>query len=179
MTEIRRNEIITELAESLQDREYDRFIKCFEENAVLEIPFMADGGVVHKGLPEIKKHFENVAADSMTNLIRIEEIMAKTYHNEEEADQYRRNLPHSFCSSHYPLWRNGDSSLQRHSQHDLHRKKSRSTEPTAGFLEREVNGFFCLPPLKEDRGGWLNHWVILFTEQFDFCFGKLLIVAQF
>ena len=85
MTEIRRNEIITELAESLQDREYDRFIKCCEENAVLEIPFMADGGVVHKGLPEIKKHFENVAADSMTNLIRIEEIMAKTYHNEEVA----------------------------------------------------------------------------------------------
>lgn len=83
MTEIRRNEIIAELVEALQDREYDKIVNCFEENAVLEIPFMINGGTIHKGLPEIKKHFESVAADSATNLIRIEEIIAKSYHSDE------------------------------------------------------------------------------------------------
>lgn len=83
MTEIRKNEIIAELAEAMQDREYDKFVNCFEENAVLEIPFMVNGGICHKGLPEIKKHFESVAADSLTNLIRVEEVIAKSYHSDE------------------------------------------------------------------------------------------------
>lgn len=83
MTEIRKNEIVAELSEALQDRDYNKFVSCFEENAVLEIPFMANGGVIHKGIPEIKKYFEGVAEDSVSNLIRVEEVIAKNYHSSE------------------------------------------------------------------------------------------------
>ncbi|AEA43056.1 nuclear transport factor 2 family protein [Fluviicola taffensis] len=83
MTEAKKNQIITELAEALQDRDFSKFISYFEENAAFEIPFRANGGIILKGLPEIKKHFEQVATDSLTTLIRIEEVVTKCYHSDE------------------------------------------------------------------------------------------------
>jgi hypothetical protein len=83
MTEIRKNEIITELAEALQNRDYETFTGYFEEHSVLELPFMVNGGVTFKGLSEIKKHFEDLAADPLEKLIQIREIMTKSYHSEE------------------------------------------------------------------------------------------------
>jgi hypothetical protein len=82
MTEIKKNQIITELAEALQYNDYDKFTSYFEENALLEIPFGADGGTSFKGLPEIKKHVESIASDPVLKLIHIEEVMTKTYHSD-------------------------------------------------------------------------------------------------
>ncbi|WP_341902979.1 nuclear transport factor 2 family protein [Fluviicola taffensis] len=83
MTEFKRNQIITELAESLQAGDYGRFLSYFEENAVFELPFRVDGGILLKGLPEIRKHFESVAEDPMEKLVRIEEVMTKSYEGSE------------------------------------------------------------------------------------------------
>jgi len=84
MTEFKRNQIIAELAESLQVPDYGRFLSYFEENAVFELPFEVDGGIMLKGLPEIRKHFESLAADPIGKLLRIEEIMTKSYQSSEE-----------------------------------------------------------------------------------------------
>lgn len=84
MTEFKRNQIIAELTESLQVPDYGRFLSYFEENAVLELPFGVDGGIMLKGLPEIRKHFESLADDPINKLIRIEEIMTKSYQSSEE-----------------------------------------------------------------------------------------------
>lgn len=83
MTEVRKNRIIGDLAEALQDGDYDRFVSYFEENAVFELPFRIDGGEILKGLPEIKKHFESIAENSLAKLIRIEEVMTKSYTSSE------------------------------------------------------------------------------------------------
>jgi ketosteroid isomerase-like protein len=85
MTEMKRNQIIAELAEALQERDYDQFLSHFAENAVFETPFEVNGGEIHKGLAEIKKHFESIAENPMAKLIRIEEVIAKSYHNDETA----------------------------------------------------------------------------------------------
>lgn len=83
MTEFKRNQIIAELAESLQVPDYGRFLSYFEENAVFELPFEVDGGILLKGLPEIRKHFERLAEEPINKLIRIEEIMTKSYQTSE------------------------------------------------------------------------------------------------
>jgi hypothetical protein len=82
MTEIKKNQIITELAEALQYNDYDKFASYFEENAVIELPFGSDGGTSIKGLPEIKKHLEGIASDPVLKLIHIEEVMTKSYHSD-------------------------------------------------------------------------------------------------
>lgn len=83
MTEFKKNQIIAELAESLQVPDYGRFLSYFEDNAVFELPFLVDGGIMLKGLPEIKKHFESVAENPGEKLIRVEEVMTKSYQSSE------------------------------------------------------------------------------------------------
>jgi ketosteroid isomerase-like protein len=83
MTEFKRNQIVTELAEALQYSDYDKFASYFEESAVFELPFMVDGGIMLKGLPEIKKHLKEVAENPLQKLIRIEEVMTKSYQSSE------------------------------------------------------------------------------------------------
>ncbi len=82
MTEIQKNQIITELAEALQNNDYDKFLTYFEEGAVMELPFGAAGGTSFKGLSEIKRHFESIASDPVTKGIHTEEVMAKNYHSD-------------------------------------------------------------------------------------------------
>lgn len=81
MTEIQKNQIITELAEALQNNDYDQFVSYFEEGAVLELPFGPAGGTTFKGLSEIKKHYETIASDPVTKGIHTEEIISKSYHS--------------------------------------------------------------------------------------------------
>lgn len=83
MTEFKRNQIITELAEALQAGDYGRFLSYFEENAVFELPFRVDGGIMLKGLPEIRKHFESLTENPLEKLIRVEEVMTKSYQSSE------------------------------------------------------------------------------------------------
>lgn len=83
MTEFETNQIVTELGEALQDRDYPKFTSYFEDNAVFELPFKVDGGIMLKGLPEIKKHFESIAENPLEKLIRIEEVMTKSYQSSE------------------------------------------------------------------------------------------------
>jgi ketosteroid isomerase-like protein len=83
MTEFETNLIVTELGEALQDRDYTKFTSYFEDNAVFELPFKVDGGIMLKGLPEIKKHFESIAENPLEKLIRIEEVMTKSYQSSE------------------------------------------------------------------------------------------------
>ncbi len=83
MTEIKKNQIITELAEALQNSDYIKFVSYFEENAIFEIPFGINDGTILKGLAEIKKHFESIASNPLSKLIHIEEIMTKSYHSNE------------------------------------------------------------------------------------------------
>lgn len=83
MTEIEKNRIISKLAEALQERDYDQFVSAFEENAVFELPFLVEGGIMLKGLQEIKKHFEHLAENPSSKLLRIEEVMTKSYHSSE------------------------------------------------------------------------------------------------
>nr|WP_294859040.1 nuclear transport factor 2 family protein [uncultured Fluviicola sp.] len=83
MTEFKKNQIITELAESVQAGDNARFLSFFEENAVFELPFLVDGGIMLKGLPEIKKHFESLGENPLEKRVRIEEVMTKSYQSNE------------------------------------------------------------------------------------------------
>ena len=82
MTEIEKNKIVTELAEALQNNDYDQFISHFEENAIFEMPFTITGENNLKGISEIKKHFENAALDPTIKGIQTEEVMTKYYHSD-------------------------------------------------------------------------------------------------
>ncbi|MCL1656429.1 MULTISPECIES: nuclear transport factor 2 family protein [Elizabethkingia] len=80
MDELKINTIIQELSNSLQTRNYDKFVSYFTDSATFEIPFTVNGGTVINGKENIKKHFDNVQQNPLTKLIEIESVYTKIYH---------------------------------------------------------------------------------------------------
>ena len=80
MDELKINAVIQELSNSLQTRNYDRFVSYFTDNATFEIPFTVNGGTTINGKENIKKHFDNVQQNPLTKLIEIESVYTKIYH---------------------------------------------------------------------------------------------------
>lgn len=81
MNEVKRNTIIKELANALQTRIYDGFVSHFADHATFEIPFTVNGGTIIKGKENIKTHFDHVQQNPLTQLIEIESVSTKVYHN--------------------------------------------------------------------------------------------------
>jgi len=84
MDESKINTIVQELSNSLQTRNYDKFVSYFTDNAIFEIPFTVNGGTTINGKEGIKKHFDHVRQNPLTKLIEIETVSTKIYHCAEE-----------------------------------------------------------------------------------------------
>lgn len=75
------NEIVLKLSKALEMRDYEKFVSFFAEDAIFEIPFTVDGGIILRGLPKIKEHFEGISKSPLTKLIQINSVTTKTYFN--------------------------------------------------------------------------------------------------